>query len=65
MKLIKEPEQPIGCELCRHYLFRPEERFPHGCRAMQYVGKYPAAETVLNADDGPCPLFEPLTRLPS
>jgi hypothetical protein len=62
MKLIRESEQPGDCSHCRHYAFRPEERFPHGCLAMKYVGKEPASETVLKAEDGPCPLFEAPAR---
>lgn len=62
MKLIQGPEQTPGCGECRYYLFRSEELFPHGCRAMKYVGKKPASRTVLDLSNGLCPLFEPVTK---
>lgn len=59
-KLIKETEQPTGCQNCRHYVIRRESAFPHGCRAMVFIGKEPAENIVLNSDDPFCPLFEPV-----
>lgn len=65
MRLIKETEQTADCAGCRHYRFHPEEPFPHVCQAMEYMGKQPASETVLNPEEGPCPLLESPGKAPS
>jgi hypothetical protein len=58
MRLIKESEQTADCLACRHYGFFPEEILSHVCRAMEYAGKRPAADTMFHPEEGPCPLFE-------
>jgi hypothetical protein len=62
MKLIKLSEQTADCRQCRHYFFRNGERFPHGCLALEYIGRQPASEIVLNAAERPCTLFAPSVR---
>lgn len=62
MELIKLPEEPVDCRQCRHYIFRKGECFPHGCLALEYIGRQPASETVLDAQERPCPLHVPSAR---
>ncbi len=54
----------VHCHNCRHFYITWDERFPYGCEALGFKGRFLPCLSVRNASGFSCLYFEPKTAPP-